>query len=148
MKPKRQFKILSLIKDVEIDTQEMLQKLLSEIGYDVTQATISRDIKELGLVKIPASNGGNRYSLPDNRALKPEYSAILANAVVSTDFAINTAVLKCHTGMAQAACAAIDSMEFEKVVGTIAGDDTIFVLLKTERDAREFNTKISQMLMM
>lgn len=147
MKSKRQIKILSLINDVEVDTQDMLQKLLRESGYDVTQATISRDIKELGLVKASVQGGGSRYCAPDGRARQPEYSAILSNAVVSVDFAFNTAVLKCHTGMAQAACAAIDSIGFERVVGTLAGDDTIFVLLRTERDAKDFTVKISQMLM-
>lgn len=147
MKSKRQSKILSLIRDIAIDTQDMLQKLLSESGYEVTQATISRDIKELGLIKVPSPDGGSRYSAPDSRTRQPEYSAILISAVISADYAVNTSVLKCHTGMAQAACAALDSIGFEQVVGTIAGDDTIFVLLRTERDARDFTAKIAAMLL-
>ena len=120
MKSKRQNKILSLIQDIEIETQDMLQKFLVKSGFAVTQATISRDIKELGLVKIPASDGKSRYFAPDLRTKQPEYPSIFMSSVVSVDYAMNTAVVKCHTGMAQAACAALDSMEFEQVVGTIA----------------------------
>ncbi|MGN0612585.1 MAG: arginine repressor [Porcipelethomonas sp.] len=133
MKNKRQYKILDIIKMHDVETQEMLQKLLSEYGFNVTQATVSRDINELKLVKKMGKKGVYRYEEPVENNTKQN---IFIDTVTNVDYAINTVVIKCHNGMAQAACAALDSMEYEGIVGTIAGDDTIFVLMRTENDAR------------
>lgn len=134
MKNKRQYKILDIIKMHDVETQEMLQKLLEEYGFNVTQATVSRDIKELGLVKKMNKNGIYRYESSLKKEFKPN---ILADTVTGIDYAVNTVVIKCHNGMAQAACAALDSMDYTGIVGTIAGDDTIFALMKTESEARK-----------
>lgn len=134
MKNKRQYKILDIIKMRDVETQEMLQNLLSEYGFKVTQATVSRDIKELKLVKKMNENGIYKYEAPSESQFKQN---IFADTVTGIDYAINTVVIKCHTGMAQAACAALDSMNYGGIVGTIAGDDTIFVLMRTESEAKK-----------
>ncbi len=134
MKNKRQYKILDIINMHDVETQEMLQKLLSDYGFNVTQATVSRDIKELKLVKRITSNGIYKYAAPSENYFKKN---IFIDTVIDIDYGMNTVVVKCHTGMAQAACAALDSMEYEGIVGTLAGDDTIFVLMKTESEARK-----------
>lgn len=132
MKNKRQYKILDIVKMHDVETQEMLQSLLSQYGFNVTQATVSRDIKELNLVKKSGKNGIYRYEVPTANSSKQN---IFIDTVTDIDYAINTVVIKCHNGMAQAACAALDSMKYENIVGTIAGDDTIFILMRTEADA-------------
>lgn len=132
MKNKRQYKILDIVKMHNVETQEMLQSLLSQYGFNVTQATVSRDIKELNLVKKSGKNGIYRYEIPTANSSKQN---IFIDTVTDIDYAINTVVIKCHNGMAQAACAALDSMRYENIVGTIAGDDTIFILMRTEADA-------------
>ncbi len=143
MKNKRQYKILDIIKLHDVETQEMLQSLLLEYGFKVTQATVSRDIKELRLIKKAGNNGVYRYEVPEENNTKQSF---FVDAVTSVDYAINTVVLKCHNGMAQAACAALDSMEYKNIVGTIAGDDTIFVLMRTENDARMLVGKFKEMI--
>lgn len=134
MKNKRQYKILDIIKMHDVETQEMLQNLLAEYGFKVTQATVSRDIKELRLVKKMTENGIYKYAAPEENQFKKN---IFIDTVTGIDYAMNTVVVRCHTGMAQAACAALDSMEYSGIVGTLAGDDTIFVLMKTEAEARK-----------
>jgi transcriptional regulator of arginine metabolism len=138
MKRKRHIKILELIENYDIDTQEALQQKLFECGFNVTQATVSRDIKELKLVKILSSSGEYKYSLPPNLKEKNPLSMLISlfsESVITIDYAINTVVIKCHVGMANAVCAKLDSADFQNVVGTLAGDDTIFVLMRTESDA-------------
>lgn len=133
MKNKRQDKIMELINESEIDTQEMLQSLLAKSGFRVTQATVSRDIKEMKLVKRLGANGGYKYVPPADEATKQN---IFIDTVTSVDYAMNMVVVKCRTGMAQAACAALDSMNNDfNILGTIAGDDTIFILMRTESEA-------------
>ena len=132
MKNKRQYKILDIVKMHDVETQEMLQSLLSQYGFNVTQATVSRDIKELNLVKKSGKNGIYRYEISTVNSSK---QSIFIDTVTDIDYAINTVVIKCHNGMAQAACAALDSMNYENIIGTIAGDDTIFILMRTESDA-------------
>ena len=140
MKKDRHTKILELIDKYDISTQEELLEKLLNCGVEVTQATVSRDIKELRLVKHPASNGQYKYSLAtstDEKYMK--YYAIFSQSVTMTDYAQNICMLKCHPGTAQAACAAIDALGMTEVLGTIAGDDTVFILCRTERAAQ--NTK-------
>lgn len=148
MKKRRQAKILELISNNEIETQEELQELLFEAGYEVTQATISRDIKELRLVKDLSAKGRYIYStgkkIIDN--FNHRAGGIFAESIISIDYALNTICIKCFSGMAGAACAAIDSLTINDVLGTIAGDDTIFVLCRNEDCARIFTTKLRNML--
>ncbi len=138
MKRKRHVKILELIENYDIDTQESLQQKLLECGYNVTQATVSRDIKELKLVKILSSSGEYKYSVPPNLKEKNPLSMLISlfsESVIAIDYAMNMVVIKCHVGMANAVCAKLDSADFQNIVGTLAGDDTIFVVMRTENDA-------------
>ncbi len=147
MKKERHSKILELIDRYDISTQEELLEKLLECGVEVTQATVSRDIKELRLVKHPAANGQYKYSLAkstDEKYMK--YYAIFSESVTSTDYAQNICLLKCHPGTAQAACAAIDALGISEVLGTIAGDDTIFILCRTERAAQNTKRELETLL--
>lgn len=140
MKLQRRAKILELIAEREIGTQEELLDALEKSGFRTTQATVSRDIKDLRLIKHMTDTGSYRYVPIKNDYTDSSYRvySILSDSVIKVDFALNTVVVKCYTGMAQAACAAVDSLEWEGLVGTIAGDDTIFVLMRTEADAAKF----------
>ena len=148
MKKRRQAKILELISSKEIETQEELQAYLIEYGFEVTQATISRDIKELRLVKDLSSKGRYVYSTgkKNNQNITKRAGGIFNESIISIDYALNTVVIKCFAGMANAACAAIDSMELDEVLGTIAGDDTIFILCRSEENAENFTQKLRKML--
>lgn len=147
MKKNRHAKILELIDKYDISTQEELLEKLLECGVEVTQATVSRDIKELRLVKHPSANGQYKYSLAtsaDEKYMK--YYAIFSESVTTTDYAQNICMLKCHPGTAQAACAAIDALGLTEVLGTIAGDDTIFILCRTERAAQNTKRELETLL--
>ena len=136
MKKERQSKILHLIEDFPIDTQEELQQRLFDAGFDVTQATVSRDIKELRIVKMLDSNGIYRYAVNGGVASKSfKHLDIFSHSAISVAYSMNDVVIKCHPGMAQGACTSLDMMNCENVLGTLAGDDTIFVITKTEKDA-------------
>ncbi len=148
MKKKRLELILKVIEQQDISTQEELLSALKEHGLDVTQATVSRDIKELGLIKSMGRNGKYRYTAPkavDNETAK-SFHSIIAPSVLWVDSALNTVVIKCYAGMAQAVCAAFDTMELNGVVGTLAGDDTIFVLCRTEELAAELVQNVRNMI--
>lgn len=148
MKRKRHALILELIQQYEITTQDELLAKLRENGFEVTQATVSRDIKELRLVKALSPSGQYRYMA--GAAQGDEYLAkfytIFSGSVISVDYAGNTCVVKCYAGMAQAACAAIDAMHFEGIVGTLAGDDTIFVLCRTPELTQQLKSSLDKML--
>ena len=127
--------ILKLIQEQEIGTQEMLRDILCEHGFAVTQATISRDIRQLGLRKRRTASGRSCYA---RAAETPAARGNLLNDIVlKLDYAVNTAVVTCHPGSAQAACAVIDRMQLPEIVGTIAGDDTIFILTRSEISAKQ-----------
>ena len=136
MKKQRQNKIIEIIEKYEITTQETLKKYLEDEGIIVTQATLSRDINELNLKKRVSATGANISVYAKKKAI--QCPAIFKDSVIDVVYAMNTVVIKCHTGMAQAACATLDKMEDTEIVGTIAGDDTIFALMKNESDASEF----------
>ena len=141
LKSDRQKKILDIINNNEIETQEELMTALKKEGYETTQATISRDIRELGLRKVNAGIG--RFYVAGRNPVKGEvigsmqsYRNILESGVLSIDYAGNIVVIKTVSGMAMAIGAAVDSLSIEGVVGCIAGDDTIFVAVK-DADAAE-----------
>lgn len=144
MKKNRHEALLSLIEKEEVGTQDELLQKLNELGYKVTQATVSRDIKQLKLIKVPGKSGQYRYACASNEVedRSGKYHSILTHSVVSVNYAGNIAVIKCYSGMAQAACAAVDSLNPENVVGTLAGDDTIFLLCKNEESAQELKDYI------
>jgi len=148
MKINRQSKILEIIKNNVIETQdELTARLLSE-GYQVTQATVSRDIKELRIIKISDENGRYKYASPttDGLGVRARYLNIIEQTVTHTEHANNLLVVKTFAGMAQAAGAAIDSMSFEGVLGCIAGDDTILVVTTDEMTADSISKKIRDII--
>lgn len=148
MKKKRHNMILKLIEMYAISTQEEMLEKLEENGFSSTQATVSRDIKELRLVKQMDKNGTYRYveGKSETEEYLSKYTTIFAHSVISTDYAINMVVIKCFEGMANAACASFDNMEWEGLVGTIAGDDTIFALCRTEAAASELKESIDRII--
>lgn len=148
MKRKRHALILKLIEERPISTQEELLEYLCSHDFDVTQATVSRDIKELRLIKIADSNGRYRYSQPQDKAadLSSKFRVIFTSTITSVDYAMNIVCINCHSGMAQGACSALDSMGYEEIVGTVAGDDTIFVLCRSEENARQMTEKFKSFI--
>lgn len=136
MKYTRHSKILELIDKNEIETQEELSEKLKDMGFTVTQATVSRDIKELRLIKVLTKNGKYKYATLQSQEniLSDRVVKIFKNSVVSIDYAGNLIVIKTLTGSAQAAAAAIDAGDMNDVVGTIAGDDTIFIVIRDEKN--------------
>ena len=133
MKIERQTKILELIRENDIETQsELLEKLNAE-GFSATQATVSRDIKELRLVKVPSSSGAYKYASETvSEDESQSHSYLFSTAVTNIDYAHAVVVIKTKVGMAQAVCAALDSTNRAGVIGTIAGDDTIFVATRSD----------------
>ena len=144
-KKQRQAAILSIISEHEVETQQELCELLREAGYNATQATLSRDIAELKISKGISDNGINCYYCPSAGGT-PEYSSIFAQAVLSLDYAMNIVVIKCRAGLANAACAVIDEREFGSVIGSIAGDDTIFLVTRTEHHAVQLIALLKKMM--
>ncbi len=138
MKTKRQNKILELVAQNSIETQEELAEMLSQAGFQVTQATISRDIRELKLTKVP--EGGKQKYVVLGRSmtqaeLQEKYSRILKDALISMDTAQNILVIRTNAGMAMAVAAAIDALHIDSIVGSLAGDDTVFCAVKSAEDA-------------
>jgi transcriptional regulator of arginine metabolism len=133
----RQTKILELISQKDIETQEELAQLLTDQGFIVTQATISRDIRDLKLTKVTSADNKQKYVvLPTKeKNLNEKYIRVLRDGFTGIDRAQNMIVIQTLTGMAMAVAAAIDSLDYEEVVGCIAGDDTIFCAVRTEKDA-------------
>ncbi len=150
MKYQRHLKILELVQTEVIETQEQLLDRLRESGFDVTQATVSRDIKELRLFKKVDRSGNTRYDVEGNATEtdtgSERYQSILKHNIRNIDHAGNLVVIKCFTGMAQAVCAAIDAMHFDPVVGTIAGDDTIFMAIRTEDGVKKIIFDLNKIL--
>ncbi len=148
MKINRQSKILEIIKNNVIETQDELTSRLIAEGYSVTQATVSRDIKELRIIKVSDENGRYKYASPttDGVGVRARYLNIIEQTVTHTDFANNLLVIKTFSGMAQAAGAAIDSMSFDGVLGCIAGDDTILVVTRDESTAAKISRKIGEII--
>ena len=137
MKVKRQSKILELIRENDIETQEMLADLLNKAGFNVTQATVSRDIRELKLTKATMQSGKQKYvaTAKESSFVTERLNRFFRDGIVSIDYAQNIVVIKTLVGMAMAVAAALDSMENSEIMGTIAGDDTIFCVVKNESKA-------------
>ncbi len=146
MKSGRHAKILEIISEYPVETQDEIITRLKEAGYRATQATISRDIKDLRLVKTLGSDGKYRYTSAQNRNadLRSSFAQLFSNSVTSVDCAQNLVVIKTLSGMANAVCAAMDSTENAAVIGTIAGDDTIFVACRTTESAAELAENLKQ----
>lgn len=148
MKKNRHEKIFELIENYDIDTQEKLAEMLRAEGYDVTQATVSRDIRQLKLTKVATAEGSQKYvvSAQDVDALKEKYINVLRAGFVSMDNAQNILVMKTVSGMAMAVAAAIDALKFKEVLGCIAGDDTIMAAVRTTEDTIVVMDRIREML--
>ena len=148
MKRKRQEQILLMISQQKIGTQEELAALLQEKGFPVTQATISRDIRELHLSKVSDSGGAAHYvpSGSYDRKISDKYIRVLRDAFVSVDTAGNLLVIKTVSGMAMAAAAALDEVNWTEIVGCIAGDNTIMCAIRTQEEARQLMRRLQELL--
>ncbi len=149
MKVNRHAKIIELIGKYQVETQEELASYLNQEGFKVTQATVSRDIRDLKLTKIPTEDGKQRYTIHQNSGttMNDKYIRVLKDGFASMDMAQNILVIRTVSGMAMAVATAIDSLQFHEVVGTIAGDDTIMCAIRTVDDTIAVMDKISKMVM-
>lgn len=148
MKKSRHAKIVELIEKYDVETQEDLAEYLKEAGFQVTQATVSRDIRELKLSKIPTGDGKQKYVVlrQDDSHLVDKYIRVLRDGLISMDMAQNILVIKTVSGMASAVAVAVDAMKFKEIVGSIAGDDTIMMAVRTVEETKVVMGKIHKML--
>lgn len=148
MKVSRHAKIIELIRQYDIETQEELAERLNQAGFKVTQATVSRDIRDLKLTKVAVKGKQQKYVVmkPDEEDLDEKYIRILRDGFVSMDMAQNILVIKTVSGMAMAVAAAVDAMKWQEVVGSIAGDDTIMCAIRTVEDTVEVMQKIQRVV--
>jgi len=149
MKNDRQARILELIEEEAIDTQEQLQNRLQEEGIPCTQATISRDIKQLHLIKEPMGQGRYRYTASSQRSrlnMEDKLRTIFRESITGVDHAQNIVVIKTMAGLANAAAAALDSMQISSMVGSLAGDDTALLVMRDADSARILCQEIHEML--
>lgn len=149
MKSKRHNKIIEIINTEDIETQEELADALKREGFDVTQATVSRDIKILKLIKVQSSSGNYKYTLSttESRDINDKLQSILANAVLSVEQVDKFVVVKTLTGSGSAAAEAIDTLFQIEIAGSIAGDNTIFILVRNLDKAEELVAKIRKMIL-
>ena len=148
MKRSRHDKIIEIIARNDVETQEQLASLLKEAGYDVTQATVSRDIRQMKLSKQVTEDGRQKYvySTADSEAMQDKYVSVLKAGYVSMEVAQNILVIKTVSGMAMALATAIDALDLPEVIGCIAGDDTIFVAIKSYEEALAVTEKFKEMI--
>ena len=148
MKKKRHEMIVDFISNNEIETQEELASYLRGAGFDVTQATVSRDIRELNLSKVSIGGGRQKYIIVpnDDKKLSDKYIRVLRDGFVSMNMAQNILVIKTVQGMAMAVAAALDAMNLPEIVGCIAGDDTIMAAIKTVEDTRAVMVKLEDII--
>ncbi|MCL1831363.1 MAG: hypothetical protein FWG45_00455 [Oscillospiraceae bacterium] len=145
MNNKRHQEILAIIRDTEVTNQDVLIDELRRRGFVVTQPTVSRDIARLGLRKSLTDKGVYCYCVPETLKTK-KFAGVFSQAVRSIMPALNTVVVKTYQGMASAVCVALETMEIPLVVGSIAGDDTIFIMTRSEKDAAELVVKLRKLL--
>ena len=150
MKRKRQQKILELIANNIVITQDDLQNLLLAEGFEVTQSTVSRDIKELRLIKGHDAAGNYRYVSSErrdnNKQAFSHYREIFSRYATSVEYALNDVVDKCMSGMAPRVCVALDTMYNDMMLGTIAGDDTVFIVTRSEAQASQLTNELKKMM--
>ena len=148
MKKNRHEKIIEIVEKHEVETQDELIEHLRKLGYEVTQATVSRDIRELKLTKVMSERGSYRYELPKtNETIGSfKFSHALAESITSVDYALNTVVIKTFPGMAQAVAVGIDNLHLQIILGCVAGDDTILVVARTAEAAADLNTRIKEII--
>ena len=149
MKANRQTKILELIAEKHIETQEQLLNELNACGFRSTQATVSRDIKQLHLVKAPAGQGKYRYAVSDHGTkihVADQLQTIFRESIVNVDYAQNLVVIHTMSGLANGAAAALDGMNIDQLLGTLAGDDTVLLIMRNSESAAELATSVKSML--
>ena len=148
MKSKRHERILQLVAEHSINTQEELASILSREGYQVTQATVSRDIKELGLIKVLTPEGGYRYATVEKAEsdLQDRFNSIFSHSVLSVTAAGNLIVIKTVTASANAAAEAVDSLKWPEIAGSIAGDNTIFLAVHDSKSVPELIRRFQKMM--
>lgn len=148
MKKERHAKIIELIQTNNIETQEELAEQLKNSGYIVTQATVSRDIRELKLTKVATGDGGQKYAAiaRQNNEMNQKYIRILSEGFISMDMAQNILVIKTVSGMAMAVAAALDALHWNEMVGCIAGDDTIMCAIRSVEDTKVLMQKIQKII--
>ena len=147
MKKKRHSKLIEIIQNNVIETQEQIADMLNEAGFKVTQATVSRDIRELRLTKRATPDGRHKYVfVQDSAGMTDKYADVLRAGFISMDSAQNILVIRTVSGMAMAVAAAIDALEFEEVVGCIAGDDTIMAAIRTTPDVQKVMKALNEMI--
>ena len=148
MKVSRHAKIVELISQYDVETQEELAELLKKEGFKVTQATVSRDIRELKLSKVPTGSGSQKYVVlkQDDSHMGDKYIRVLRDGFTSMDTAQNILVIRTVSGMAMAVAAALDALKFSEIVGCIAGDDTIFAAVHSAEEADALIDKIQGMM--
>lgn len=151
MKNKRHDSIIRIISENVVETQEDLQRLLTAEGYSVTQSTVSRDIKQLRIVKGHDIDGNYRYisktvSQSGGHNNIQKYIEMFVNSVKSVDYAMNDVVINCYPGMASSACVTVDTVFGDMIVGSLAGDDTVFIITRNETTARELVDKLNELL--
>lgn len=148
MKVSRHAKIIELISQYDIETQEELADRLNSSGFKVTQATVSRDIRDLKLTKMSVNGGKQKYVVlkPETEGMSEKYIRVLRDGYISMDMAQNILVIKTVSGMAMAVAAAIDAMKWKEVVGSIAGDDTIMCAIRSVEDTVEVMDKIRKIV--
>lgn len=148
MKTERQKRILELVGEHEIETQEELTCRLREEGYTVTQATVSRDLKELKLSKATTAHGTYRYSLNMAKSVgEPvRLNHAMVNSIISIEYSLNNVVLKTYPGLAQAVASTVDGMKIADVLGCVAGDDTIILVTRSEASSAEISVQLQHMM--
>ncbi len=148
MKSRRQEIIINLVTKYEIDTQEELIGMLRREGYDVTQATVSRDIRELKLTKVPTGRGSYRYTVPPKESREPvfKFNNVLVESIKKVEFAGNIVVLKTFAGLAPAVATGLDAIESHDILGCVAGDDCIILVARTHDAAKDISERIKIML--
>ena len=141
-------KIVELINKYQIETQEELADYLNREGFKVTQATVSRDIRDLKLTKVPTDDGKQRYAVHQQAETKmsEKYIRVLRDGFASMDKAQNILVIRTVVGMANAVCAALDAMEWKEIIGSVAGDDTIICVVRSEEDTVSVMDKIKKIV--
>jgi len=148
MKSQRLFKIREIVANQEIETQDELVEALRRAGFNVTQATVSRDMKELHLIKVPLADGRYKYSLPTDQRYNPQQrlKRALTDHFLSIDFTDKLLVMKCLPGTANAIGALVDQMEWPEIMGSICGDDTILIICRTKNDSKGIVRRIKELM--
>ncbi|TCZ77463.1 transcriptional regulator ArgR [Paenibacillus albiflavus] len=148
MKGQRQVKIREIITNNEIETQDELVESLFNAGFNVTQATVSRDIKELQLIKVPLDDGRYKYSMPADLRYNPlqRLKRALTDHFTSIDSTENLVVMKCLPGTANTICVLLDGMDWDEIMGTICGDDTILIICRTKKESDNVVKQITALL--